>query len=65
MKLIEGSGMVDQGAVSQIRTCDKTADRAALVADHNKGYAVPVGGIVAYNCWVENFRPFPPRINAA
>jgi tRNA-splicing ligase RtcB (3'-phosphate/5'-hydroxy nucleic acid ligase) len=39
---------VDQGALSQIRTCAKTADRVALMADHHKGYAVPIGGVVAY-----------------
>ena len=26
----------------------RTADRAALMADHHKGYAVPIGGVVAY-----------------
>jgi tRNA-splicing ligase RtcB len=41
-------GAPDEGAVSQIRTCAKTADRVALMADHHKGYAVPIGGVVAY-----------------
>ena len=51
MKLIDGIpiwGTPDEGAVSQIRTCAKTADRVALMADHHKGYAVPIGGVVAY-----------------
>jgi len=41
-------GAPDEGAVSQIRTCAKSADRVALMADHHKGYAVPIGGVVAY-----------------
>jgi tRNA-splicing ligase RtcB len=41
-------GTPDAGAVSQIKTRVKTADRVALMADHHKGYAVPVGGVVAY-----------------
>jgi tRNA-splicing ligase RtcB (3'-phosphate/5'-hydroxy nucleic acid ligase) len=39
---------VDQGALAQIRTCALTASRVALMADHHKGYAVPIGGVVAY-----------------
>jgi len=39
---------IDEGALSQIRTCAKTAHRAVLMADHHKGYAVPIGGVVAY-----------------
>jgi tRNA-splicing ligase RtcB len=34
--------------MSQIRTCAKTADHVAMMADHHKGYAVPIGGVVAY-----------------
>src|SRR6185295_11893701 len=41
-------GMPDPGAVSQIKTCARTADKVALMADHHKGYAVPIGGVVAY-----------------
>src|ERR1700693_1661667 len=51
MKIIDGIpiwGTTDEGAVSQIKTCAKTADRVALMADHHKGYAVPIGGVVAY-----------------
>src|SRR5215472_16192685 len=51
MKLIDGIpvwGTPDESAVSQIKTCAKTADRVALMADHHKGYAVPIGGVVAY-----------------
>ena len=41
-------GPPDEGALSQIKTCAKTADKVALMADHYKGYAVPIGGVVAY-----------------
>ena len=34
--------------MKQIQRCAQTADRAALMADHHKGYAVPIGGVVAY-----------------
>lgn len=37
-----------QNAVDQMRNCLRTADRAALMADHHLGYAVPVGGVIAY-----------------
>jgi len=51
MKIIDGIpvwGDADPGALSQIKTCAKTADRVALMADGHKGYAVPIGGVVAY-----------------
>src|SRR6266436_3168784 len=41
-------GAPDPRAVSQIKTCALTADKVALMADHHKGYAVPIGGVVAY-----------------
>src|SRR5260370_1608906 len=41
-------GPPDQVALSQIKTCAKTADKVALMADHHKGYAVPIGGVVPY-----------------
>src|SRR6202008_2223160 len=41
-------GAPDEGAIRQIKTCAKTADKVALMADHHKGYAVPIGGVVAY-----------------
>lgn len=41
-------GPPDAGAMSQIKTCARTADKVALMADHHKGYAVPIGGVVAY-----------------
>lgn len=40
---------VDAGALSQIQVCAKTAVRTALMADHHLGYAVPIGGVVAYD----------------
>ena len=39
---------VDEGALAQIKTCAQTASHVALMADHHKGYAVPIGGVVAY-----------------
>jgi tRNA-splicing ligase RtcB len=35
-------------AVEQILRCARDADGAALMADHHLGYAVPIGGVVAY-----------------
>lgn len=41
---------VDHGALEQIRrtACDPAVRATALMADHHKGYAVPIGGVVAY-----------------
>ena len=39
---------MDEGALAQIKNCARTADRCALMADAHKGYAVPIGGVVAY-----------------
>lgn len=39
---------VDEGALRQIKNCARTADHVALMADHHLGYAVPIGGVVAY-----------------
>jgi len=41
-------GQTDEGAMSQARTVAKTAFKVALMADNHKGYAVPIGGVVAY-----------------
>lgn len=41
-------GEPQQNAVDQMRNCMRSADRGALMADHHLGYAVPVGGVVAY-----------------
>lgn len=41
-------GQPQDNAVAQILNCQKTADYCALMADHHLGYAVPIGGIVAY-----------------
>src|SRR3990172_8262935 len=35
-------------AVDQIANCAKDAEYCALMADHHQGYAVPIGGVVAY-----------------
>src|SRR5438094_253950 len=39
---------VDPGALEQIQRCRATAEAAVLMADHHLGYAVPIGGVVAY-----------------
>lgn len=39
---------IDGEAVRQIINCSRTAYQAAMMADHHKGYAVPIGGVVAY-----------------
>ena len=41
-------GKLQDNAVAQILNCQKTADYCALMADHHLGYAVPIGGVVAY-----------------
>jgi hypothetical protein len=41
-------GEHEEKTLAQIRTCATTADRAALMADRHLGYAVPIGGVVAY-----------------
>jgi len=52
MRVIDGIPIwatpVDEGALAQIKNCARTADRCALMADAHKGYAVPIGGVVAY-----------------
>lgn len=39
---------IDPGAFKQIQNCARTAEAVALMADHHQGYAVPIGGVVAY-----------------
>jgi tRNA-splicing ligase RtcB (3'-phosphate/5'-hydroxy nucleic acid ligase) len=41
-------GEPQDNAVGQIVNCAKDAEHAALMADHHLGYAVPIGGVVAY-----------------
>jgi tRNA-splicing ligase RtcB (3'-phosphate/5'-hydroxy nucleic acid ligase) len=51
MRLHEGVpvfGEPDAGALTQIRNCARTAGHVALMADNHLGYAVPIGGVVAY-----------------
>lgn len=51
MNIVDGIpvwGQADPGALVQIKVCAKTADKVALMADNHKGYAVPIGGVVAY-----------------
>src|SRR5262245_59124720 len=35
-------------ALRQIENCHKNARYSALMADHHIGYAVPIGGVIAY-----------------
>lgn len=53
MKVVDGIPVwgdpVDEASLAQIKRCALTADKAALMADHHKGYAVPIGGVVAYH----------------
>lgn len=52
MKIVDGIPIwgkeIDEGALAQIKTCARTADHVAMMADHHQGYAVPIGGVVAY-----------------
>ena len=51
MNIVDGIpvwGQADPGALTQIKVCATNADRVALMADNHKGYAVPIGGVVAY-----------------
>lgn len=51
MKLHDGIpvfGEPDEGALRQIKNCARQADQVALMADNHLGYAVPIGGVVAY-----------------
>ena len=41
-------GEPEDNAFKQILNCQKTADYCALMADSHLGYAVPIGGVVAY-----------------
>ncbi len=41
-------GEPQQNAVAQIENCMKSAAHGALMADHHLGYAVPIGGVLAY-----------------
>src|SRR5258708_6626491 len=41
-------GIPEPSAVQQILNCRKEAAHVALMADHHLGYAVPIGGVVAY-----------------
>lgn len=52
MKIINGIPIwgepIDEGALKQIEVCQNTAYKTAMMADHHLGYAVPIGGVVAY-----------------
>lgn len=52
MRIINGIPVwgepIDEGALAQIEVCKKNAYKTAMMADHHLGYAVPIGGVVAY-----------------
>lgn len=51
MELIDGIpvwGKPEEVALEQIKRCAGSAQQAALMADNHKGYAVPIGGVLAY-----------------
>lgn len=39
---------IDEGAFLQMANCAKDAAHLALMADHHKGYSVPIGGVIGY-----------------
>ena len=43
---------VDEGALRQIKTCYYIFGQAAMMADHHKGYGVPIGGVIAHETLV-------------
>ena len=53
VRLIDGIPVwgdpVDPGAMTQIKNVFKSATKVALMADHHKGYSMPVGGVAAYD----------------
>jgi tRNA-splicing ligase RtcB (3'-phosphate/5'-hydroxy nucleic acid ligase) len=52
MKIIDGIpvfGEADENTMTQMRTAVKGAARGALMADNHLGYAVPIGGVLAYD----------------
>lgn len=51
MKVIDGVpvfGSADEQTMQQIQNCARDASHVALMADNHLGYAVPIGGVVAY-----------------
>jgi len=51
MKIIDGIpvyGEIQQNAMDQMINCKGDAYKCALMADHHLGYAVPIGGVIAY-----------------
>jgi hypothetical protein len=43
---------IDEDALQQIKTCYYIFGHAALMADHHKGYGVPIGGVIAHETLV-------------
>src|SRR5579864_7564296 len=56
MEIIDGIPVwgteIDQAALKQIKTWYYIFGRAAMMADHHKGYGVPIGGVIAHESLV-------------
>lgn len=39
---------IDESALKQIKTCYYIFGQVAMMADHHKGYGVPIGGVIAH-----------------
>ena len=58
-------GEHDDATLVQIKTCTATGEYGVLCADGHKGYAQPIGGVVAYknkisiSGWVEKAKRDP------
>jgi len=52
MRYVEGIPVwgdpIEEQALVQIKRCAPFAVKAAMMADHHQGYAVPIGGVIAY-----------------
>ncbi|HMB67761.1 MAG TPA: RtcB family protein, partial [bacterium] len=51
MRIVDGVPVWGEpllNAVAQMRNVARRAEKVALMADHHLGYAVPIGGVVAY-----------------
>lgn len=53
---------IDDGALNQIIECSKVSYKCAMLADHHKGYKVPIGGVLADH---ERFSPSAVGVDIA
>jgi hypothetical protein len=56
MEIIENTPVwgapVDEDALKQIKACYYIFGQSAVMADHHKGYGVPIGGLIAHETLV-------------